>query len=296
MQVNPPGRRCGMLGSMTQPPALPALNMRTSTALITGASSGIGESLARQLAAHGAHLILVARTEDRLHALAAELGARYRVQVHVLPADLNRPGAAAELHAAVQARGLNVDILVNNAGLGGYGEFSAQPSDEIDRMIAVNIGALTGLTRAFLPDMLARGRGRVLNVASTAAFQPGPLMAVYYATKAYVLSFSEAIAEEVAGSGVSVTALCPGPVRTDFQAVSRLGESDLLSGPAGHPECRRGRPAGRARPARRAAGRRGGRPEPRADAAAPPAAPRGRDAADRPRAGPPHPLNPPRHL
>lgn len=232
MQVNPPGRRCGMLGSMTQPPAPPALNMRTSTALITGASSGIGESLARQLAAHGAHLILVARTEDRLHALAAELGARYRVQVHVLPADLNRPGAAAELHAAVQARGLHVDILVNNAGLGGYGEFSTQPSDEIDRMIAVNISALTGLTRAFLPDMLARGRGRVLNVASTAAFQPGPLMAVYYATKAYVLSFSEAVAEEVAGSGVSVTALCPGPVQTGFQAVSRLGESDLLSGPA----------------------------------------------------------------
>lgn len=221
-----------MLGSMTQPPAPPALNMRTSTALITGASSGIGESLARQLAAHGAHLILVARTEDRLHALAAELGARYRVQVHVLPADLNRPGAAAALHAAVQARGLNVDILVNNAGLGGYGEFSTQPSDEIDRMIAVNISALTGLTRAFLPDMLARGRGRVLNVASTAAFQPGPLMAVYYATKAYVLSFSEAVAEEVAGSGVSVTALCPGPVQTGFQAVSRLGESDLLSGPA----------------------------------------------------------------
>lgn len=221
-----------MLGSMTQPPAPPALNMRTSTALITGASSGIGESLARQLAAHGAHLILVARTEDRLHALAAELGARYRVQVHVLPADLNRPGAAAELHAAVQARGLNVDILVNNAGLGGYGEFSTQPSDEIDRMIAVNISALTGLTRAFLPDILARGRGRVLNVASTAAFQPGPLMAVYYATKAYVLSFSEAVAEEVAGSGVSVTALCPGPVQTGFQAVSRLGESDLLSGPA----------------------------------------------------------------
>ena len=221
-----------MLGAMTHPPAPSALNIRTSTALITGASSGIGESLARQLAAHGADLILVARTEDRLHALAAELGARYRVQVHVLPADLNLPGAASQLHAAVQARGLNVDILVNNAGLGGYGEFSAQPPAEIDRMIAVNIGALTGLTRAFLPDMLTRGRGRVLNVASTAAFQPGPMMAVYYATKAYVLSFSEAIAEEVAGSGVSVTALCPGPVRTGFQAVSRLGESDLLSGPA----------------------------------------------------------------
>lgn len=221
-----------MLGAMTHPSAPSTLTMRTSTALITGASSGIGESLARQLAAHGADLILVARTEDRLHALAAELGARYRVQVHVLPADLNLPGAASQLHAAVQARGLSVDILVNNAGLGGYGEFSTQPSDEIDRMITVNIGALTGLTRAFLPDMLARGRGRVLNVASTAAFQPGPLMAVYYATKAYVLSFSEAIAEEVAGSGVSVTALCPGPVQTGFQAVSRLGESDLLSGPA----------------------------------------------------------------
>ncbi|WP_343755055.1 SDR family oxidoreductase [Deinococcus depolymerans] len=217
---------------MTHPDASRPLNVRTSTALITGASSGIGESLARRLAAHGADLILVARNEARLSALAAELRGRCHVQVHVLPADLNRPGAAADLHAAVQARGLNVDILVNNAGLGSYGEFRTQPPAEIDRMIAVNVSALTALTRAFLPDMLARGRGRVLNVASTAAFQPGPMMAVYYATKAYVLSFSEAVAEEVTGSGVSVTALCPGPVQTGFQAVSQLHESDLLSGPA----------------------------------------------------------------
>ncbi|GAA0498330.1 SDR family oxidoreductase [Deinococcus depolymerans] len=221
-----------MLDRMTHPDASRPLNVRTSTALITGASSGIGESLARRLAAHGADLILVARNEARLSALAAELRGRCHVQVHVLPADLNRPGAAADLHAAVQARGLNVDILVNNAGLGSYGEFRTQPPAEIDRMIAVNVSALTALTRAFLPDMLARGRGRVLNVASTAAFQPGPMMAVYYATKAYVLSFSEAVAEEVTGSGVSVTALCPGPVQTGFQAVSQLHESDLLSGPA----------------------------------------------------------------
>ena len=225
-------RRCVMLEGMTQASAPLPLSTRTSTALITGASSGIGESLARQLAARGANLILVARNETRLEALAAELRAHCHVQVHVLPADLNRPDAAADLSREVRARGLTVDILVNNAGLGSYGEFSTQQTTEIDHMIAVNISALTGLTRAFLPDMLTRGRGRVLNVASTAAFQPGPLMAVYYATKAYVLSFSEAVAEEVAGSGVFVTALCPGPVQTGFQAVSQLHESDLLSGPA----------------------------------------------------------------
>lgn len=202
-----------------------------STALITGASGGIGEAVARQLAARGSHLILVARSEDRLQALARELAAQYGVQAHVIALDLTRADAGEELEREVTARGLQVDILVNNAGFGGFGEFWEQDAGEISRMIGVNIWALTDLTRRFLPGMVQRGRGRVLNVASTAAFMPGPLMAVYYATKAFVLSFSEAVNEELRSTGVSVTALCPGPVETGFQAAADLGKSRLLSGP-----------------------------------------------------------------
>ncbi|PNY82140.1 SDR family NAD(P)-dependent oxidoreductase [Deinococcus koreensis] len=202
-----------------------------STALITGASGGIGEEIARQLAARGAHLILVARSEDKLQALAQELSAQHGVQSHVIALDLTRPEAGAELEREIAARGLQVDILVNNAGFGGFSEFWEQDAGEIGRMIAVNIAALTDLTRRFLPGMVQRGRGRVLNVASTAAFMPGPMMAVYYATKAYVLSFSEAVNEELRGRGVGVSALCPGPVETGFQAAADLNQSKLLSGP-----------------------------------------------------------------
>ncbi|MFN4186170.1 MAG: SDR family NAD(P)-dependent oxidoreductase, partial [Hyphomonas sp.] len=173
-------------------------------ALVTGGNVGLGQGIALALAEAGADIVSVALSDsDDTVAKVQALGRR----AHAISADLTSiepVGRVVEEALAAMGR---IDILVNNAGLGGYGEFSTQPPAEIDRMIAVNIGALTGLTRAFLPDMLARGRGRVLNVASTAAFQPGPMMAVYYATKAYVLSFSEAIAEEVAGSGVSVTAL-----------------------------------------------------------------------------------------
>ncbi|MDV6374067.1 SDR family NAD(P)-dependent oxidoreductase [Deinococcus arenicola] len=201
-----------------------------STALITGASSGIGAAIARQLAARGANVILVARSEGKLRALADELSLQYDVEAEVMAADLSRPDAGKALQAQVQARGLQVDLLVNNAGFGGFSEFAQQDQAEIGEMIAVNITALTDLTRRFLPGMLERGRGRVLNVASTAAFIPGPLMAVYYATKAYVLSLSEAVNEELRGTGLSVTALCPGPVETGFQDASNLNESKLLSG------------------------------------------------------------------
>lgn len=201
-----------------------------STALITGASSGIGEAIARQLAARGANLILVARSEGKLRALAEELRVQYGVEAGVIAADLSRPDAGKALQAEVEERGLAVDLLVNNAGFGGFSEFARQDQDEIGEMIAVNVTALTDLTRRFLPAMLERGRGRVLNVASTAGFIPGPLMAVYYATKAYVLSFSEAVNEELRGTGLSVTALCPGPVDTGFQDAATLNESRLMSG------------------------------------------------------------------
>lgn len=201
-----------------------------STALVTGASGGIGEAMARQLAARGANLILVARSEARLQTLAEELARQHGIRAEVIATDLSRPGAGESLQNEVEARGLQVDLLVNNAGFGGFSEFARQDAQEISEMITVNVTALTDLTRRFLPAMLQRGRGRVLNVASTAGFVPGPLMAVYYATKAYVLSFSEAVNEELRGTGLSVTALCPGPVETGFQDAATLNESRLMSG------------------------------------------------------------------
>jgi hypothetical protein len=200
------------------------------TALVTGASGGIGLALARLLAADGHDLVLVARSGDKLAALADELGAAHGVAVTVLPADLSRPEAPAELAAALDARGIAVDLLVNNAGYGLYGAFTETSFDAERAMIQVNVLAVTELTKRLLPAMVARGRGRILNVASTAAFQPGPLMAVYYATKAFVLSFSEALANELEGTGVSVTALCPGPTESGFQASAKMEASKLVRG------------------------------------------------------------------
>jgi len=198
-------------------------------ALITGASSGIGLELSRIFAQHGHDVVLVARHEDRLRALADELTGR-GITAHVVAADLAAPGAAAAVVSRVQALAVEIDVLVNNAGFGLYGPFLDAPLDTDLSMIQVNIVALTELTKRLLPAMVARRRGRILNVASTAAFFPGPLMAVYYATKAYVLSFSEAIANELQGSGVTVTALCPGPTASGFQAAASLEESKLVAG------------------------------------------------------------------
>jgi hypothetical protein len=192
-------------------------NAQLKTALVTGASVGIGRDLAIVLAEHGHDLVVTARNQEQLEALAAELHSKHGVRVEVVVADLAKPQAANEIFEEVARRGIAIDLLVNNAGFGGHGRFDREEIDQILGMLQVNIAALTHLTRLFLPPMVERGRGRVMNVASTAAFQPGPLMAVYYATKAYVLSFSEAIASELNRTGVRVTALCPGPTSTEFQ-------------------------------------------------------------------------------
>ena len=195
------------------------------TALITGASSGIGYDLARLFAADGYDLVLVARTESKLRALAQQLEGEHGVSVRVLPFDLTDPAAPARIFEAAGP----VNVLVNNAGFGTAGQFATETDARMElEMLQVNIVALTHLTKLFLPPMVARGAGQILNVASTAAFQPGPLMAVYYATKAYVLSFSEAIAEELSGSGVSVTALCPGPTATAFAETADMTDRRLF--------------------------------------------------------------------
>jgi short-subunit dehydrogenase len=182
---------------------------------VTGASSGIGADLARELARDGHDLVLTARSVAPMEKLAAELAAHGAGAV-VIPADLSQPGGAAALAGAIETRGSALDVLVNNAGLGAVGRFDQTDPLRISEMIQVNIVALTELTRLLLPGMVARRRGKVMLVASTAAFQPGPRMAVYFATKAYVLSFGEAIAYELKGTGVTVTVLCPGPTATNF--------------------------------------------------------------------------------
>jgi len=192
-------------------------------ALVTGASSGIGADLARELARDGHDLVLTARTVAPMEKLAAELTAHGAGSI-VISADLSRPAAAAELASAIEARGLTVDVLVNNAGLGAIGRFDQADPLRVGEMLQVNIVALTELTRLLLPGMVARRRGKVMLVASTAAFQPGPHMAVYFATKAYVLSFGEAIAYELRGTGVTVTVLCPGPTATNFTQIAGMGE------------------------------------------------------------------------
>jgi short-subunit dehydrogenase len=196
------------------------------TALVTGASSGIGREVAALLAKDGHNLVLVARREDRLRELQEEWSNRYSVTVRVVAMDLTEPTAPQELFDELS--GTAIDILINNAGFGTYGPFAESDTSTQMEMIQLNIATLTHLTRLFLPPMIGRGEGRVMNVASTAAFLPGPLMAVYYATKSYVLSFSEALVEELQGSGVTVTALCPGPVATEFQARANLERSGLL--------------------------------------------------------------------
>lgn len=191
----------------------------TPVALITGASAGLGVDFARQLAAKGYRLVLVARRKDRLDALAAELG-----HARAVACDLGAPGAVAELMTDIRAAGETVSVLVNNAGFGLGGKFAILNGARQRSMIDLNCGALTELAHAVLPDMLAKKKGAILNVASTAAFQPGPGMAVYFATKAFVLSFTEALHEELRDQGIRVTALCPGPTATEFGEVAGFGK------------------------------------------------------------------------
>ncbi len=199
------------------------------TALVTGASGGIGEDLARLIAAGGRNVVLLARSADKLQTLAGELSAAHRIEATVLAADLADASASSEIVRMLAGRGITIDILVNNAGFGTSGSFAREDPGEQLNMLQVNVVALTALTRAFLPGMIERKHGRILNVASTAAFQPGPFMAVYYASKAYVLSLSEALAEESAGSGVTVTCLCPGPTSTGFQSRAHVDKSRLFN-------------------------------------------------------------------
>ena len=199
----------------------------TPHALITGASAGIGADLARLLARNGYGVVLVARSPERLEAVAVELRAT-GAPVLALSIDLSAPGAVASLHEQITKAGLDIEVLVNDAGFGMHGPFiELDPARQLE-MIQVNVAALTALTRRFAPDMVRRGHGRILNVASTAAFQPGPLMAVYCATKAYVLSFSEAIREELRGTGVSVTCVAPGATVTRFSEVADMAETRLF--------------------------------------------------------------------
>ncbi|HLQ38286.1 MAG TPA: SDR family oxidoreductase [Planctomycetota bacterium] len=198
---------------------------------MTGASAGLGRAFARLAAKDGCDLAVVARRSDRLLALAAELRTAHGVRVLPLTADLTTPGAEAAVLAAIATAGWAPPaLLVNNAGFGTYAPFAATSLDDVDGMLQLNVRALTLLTRACLPAMLQAGRGAILNVASTAGFQPGPGMAVYYATKAYVLSFTEALAEELRGTGIRVTALCPGPVATEFQARAGLDSGRPMRG------------------------------------------------------------------
>jgi short-subunit dehydrogenase len=200
---------------------------RRQIALITGASSGIGLDLA-QLMAPDFDLIITARNQSELEKIARELEATHGKHVHVVPGDLARPDAPQQIFAEIERRGLLVDILINNAGFGAYGLFvESNPQNDMG-MIQLNIAALTSLTKLALPSMLERKSGKIMNVASTAGFQPGPLMAVYYATKAYVIMFSEAIANELQGSGITVTCLCPGATRTKFAQRADMENSRLF--------------------------------------------------------------------
>jgi len=200
-------------------------------ALVTGASSGIGLELATLLARGGYDLVLVARRRERLEEIARAFGEEFGVAVTVIARDRADPDSPRAVAQEVESRGLPIEILVNNAGLGVYGPFAQTPLEKERELIQVNIVALTELTKRLLPAMMTRGRGRILNVASTAAFQPGPLMAVYYASKSYVLFFSEALANELEGTGVTVTALCPGPTVTEFQTKAGIEGTHLFHSP-----------------------------------------------------------------
>ena len=205
------------------------MSFSKQTVLITGASSGIGFELAKLFAADGYDLMLVSRSEKALDDLAFDLQTKHGIDAKVIAKDLSRIESCRELYDECVQCGICVDILVNNAGFGGWGHYWETDLDREMQMMNLNMLAPVHLTKLFLKGMVQRKKGRILNVASTAAFQPGPLMAIYYATKAFVLSFSEAIATELEGTGVTVTALCPGPTETNFRAAAGMEKSMLFS-------------------------------------------------------------------
>ena len=215
----------------------PATALPKQTALVTGASSGLGAELTKLLAADGQDLVLIARRKEKLETLARQLQAKHPIQVFVIAEDLSRPETPQRVFQELAANEIEINTVVNCAGFGLLGTVDNLSLQRQIDMIDVNVAALTKLTRLFLPDMIERKRGGVLNVASTAAFQPGPNMAVYYATKAYVVSFTEALAFELRGSGVRICCVCPGPMATEFGAASgmdgsrlfRLGTMDVMT-------------------------------------------------------------------
>jgi short-subunit dehydrogenase len=210
--------------------------MAKQRALVTGGSVGIGAALAEELARHGHDLILVSRKRDKLEARGRDIAAKFGVDVVCVPEDLTDPQGARRLHEAVVGRGLDVHVLVNNAGVGVYGKFATTDLDAELKMIQLNSTSVVELTKRFLPGMIERRSGRILNVASTAAFVPGPWMSIYYATKAFVLSFSLAIDYELKPHGITVTTLCPGPTESEFKVRagsqrSRLFEAFVMDAP-----------------------------------------------------------------
>lgn len=202
--------------------------MAKETVLITGASSGIGMGLAKLFAADGSDLVLVARREDRLNELAEELKSKHGIEVHVLPKDLSKKTSPKEIFNHLKKEKIEIDVLVNNAGFGSRGTVSELDTDLQVDMVQVNAAALTHLTSLFLPGIIERGQGGILNVGSLAGFQPGPNLAVYFATKAYVLSFTEALAEEISNPNIKVSCFAPGPVKTEFGEKSDLEDSLLF--------------------------------------------------------------------
>jgi uncharacterized protein len=201
-----------------------------ATALITGASSGIGLEFARSIAADKNNVVLVARNEAKLQELATELRTTFNITVKVIAADLSKMDEVQKVYDICKVENITIDYLVNNAGFGDFGFFVESDWSKLEQMIDLNIKSLTKMCRLFIPDMVSKKAGKILNVASTASFQPGPTMAVYYATKSYVLFFSEAIYNELQGTGVSVTCLCPGATESGFQQAAALEESKLVKG------------------------------------------------------------------
>jgi len=205
--------------------------MSKGTTLITGASAGIGLELSKLFAADHYDLILLARREDKLLQLKKELEQRFSIQAHLIVKDLSVPQSANEVFTTVQEQGLPVDYLINNAGFGHLGEFAETDLEVLRRMMQLNMVSLTELTHLFLPEMRERKRGGIMNVASTAGFMPGPLMAVYYASKAYVLSFSQALSNELKGTGITVNSLCPGATDTEFAETAEMDNSFIFKSP-----------------------------------------------------------------